>query len=61
MRAPFELGWSPSPASITPAFAISSLNFAMSEKTFSSGRMPASEVASAFTSSMNRIGMLSFY
>ena len=30
MRAPFELGWSPSPASITPAFTSSSLNFPIS-------------------------------
>ena len=31
MRAPFELGWSPSAASSTPAFTSSSLNFPISD------------------------------
>ena len=54
-RAPFELGWSPSPASITPAFTSSSLNFPISVRSFSSGRTPASESLSALTITMNRI------
>src|SRR5439155_7874739 len=54
-RAPFELGWSPSPASSTPAFASSSLNFPISVSSFVSGRTPASEFLSALTSTMNRI------
>ena len=37
-RAPFELGCSPSPASITPAFTSSSLNFPISARSFSSGK-----------------------
>ena len=36
-RAPFELGWSPSPASITPAFTSSSLNLPIAVSSFSSG------------------------
>src|SRR5712691_804037 len=56
-RAPFELAWSPSPASITPAFTSSSLNFPMSVRIFLSGRTPASEFLSALTSTMNRIAM----
>ena len=54
-RFAFEVGWSPSPATRTPAFASSSLNFVMSASSFSSGRAPASEFASAFTSTMTRI------
>src|SRR5687767_12633182 len=54
-RAPFELGWRPSPASITPAFASSSLYLPMSARIFRSGRTPASESLSAFTITMNRI------
>src|SRR5688572_9160037 len=54
-RAPFELGCNPSPASITPAFTSSSLNFPISARSFSSGRMPASEFLSALTMTMNRI------
>ena len=34
-RAPFELGWSPSPASITPAFTSSSLYFPISARSSS--------------------------
>src|SRR4029077_9933306 len=54
-RAPFELGRSPSPASITPAFTSSSLNFPISVRSFLSGRVPASEFLSALTRIMNRI------
>ena len=39
-RAPFELGWSPSAASITPAFTISSLNFPISSMSSWSGERP---------------------
>ncbi len=58
-RAPFELGWSPSPASITPAFTSSSLNFPISVRSFSLGMTPASESLSALTSTMNRIVIIS--
>src|SRR5439155_3515034 len=54
-RTPFELGWSPSPASITPAFTSSSLNLPMSVRIFLSGRAPASESLFALTITMNRI------
>src|SRR5262245_34683329 len=55
MRAPFELGWSPSAASITPAFAMSSLNAPIAATSSLLGRTPASERSPALTSSMNRI------
>src|SRR4051794_21990490 len=58
MRAPFELGCSPSPASMTPAFTISSLNFIIADMSFSSGITPASELLSAGTRTMNRIVVL---
>src|SRR5437870_6061837 len=48
-RAPFELGWSPSPASSTPAFTSSSLNFPISVRSCSLGITPASESLLAFT------------
>ena len=54
-RAPFELGWSPSPASIMPAFTSSSLNLPMSSRSFVSGRTPASDSFVALTITMNRI------
>src|SRR6266850_7778206 len=54
-RAPFELAWSPSPASITPAFTSFSLNFPISARRLSSGRTPASESLVALTITMNRI------
>src|SRR5262245_59108597 len=57
-RAPFELAWSPSPASRTPAFANSSLNFPISVSIFSSGRTPASVVVLALTITMNRMSCL---
>ena len=57
-RAPFELGCSPSPASITPAFTSSSLNLFISVRIFSLGSTPASVSLSALTSTMNRIACL---
>src|SRR5439155_21743900 len=54
-RAPFELGCSPSPASITPAFTSSSLYFPIAARSFSSGITPASESLLALTMIMNRI------
>src|SRR5438128_2610870 len=54
-RTPFDEGWSPSPASITPAFANSSLNLPMSVSSCSLGITPASELLSAFTITMNLI------
>src|SRR6266702_310401 len=54
-RLPFELGCSPSPASITPALTNSSLNFPIAAKTSLLGRTPASEFLSALTITMNRI------
>src|SRR5262245_16665220 len=42
-RLPFELGWSPSPASITPALTSSSLNLPISARSCSLGMTPASE------------------
>jgi hypothetical protein len=54
-RAPFELGWSPSPASRTPAFAISSLYFPIAATSSLLGRTPASEFLSALSRIMNRI------
>jgi len=54
-RAPFELGCSPSPASITPAFTSSSLNFPISVNSLSLGMTPASEFRVALTITMKRI------
>src|SRR5438094_1117703 len=59
-RAPFEVGWRPSPASMIPALASSSLYFPISVRSFSSGIRPASEFLSALTRIMNFIGMFSF-
>ena len=42
-RAPFELACNPSPASITPAFTISSLNRPISASISFVGRAPASD------------------
>src|SRR5882672_2099772 len=56
-RLPFELGWSPSPASITPAFTSSSLNFPISASSFCFGMTPASESFVALTITMHRIVM----
>src|SRR5215510_8275249 len=54
-RAPLELGCSPLPSSITPAFTISSLNFAMAESSSSEGILPASESLVALTITMKRM------
>ena len=54
-RAPFELGCSPSPASIMPALTSSSLYLPISVRICSSGITPASESLVAFTITMNRI------
>jgi len=54
-RAPLELGWSPSPASITPAFTNSSLNLPISVNSCAFGMTPASDSFVAFTMTMNRI------
>src|SRR6266404_3516034 len=55
MRAPFELGCRPSPASMTPAFTISSLNLPIAVSNSVLGMTPASLFLSAFTITMNRI------
>src|SRR5437870_5497827 len=55
MRAPFELAWSPSPASNTPAFTMSSLNLPIAAISSLLGRTPASEFLLALTCIMNRI------
>ena len=54
-RAPLELGCNPLPSSITPAFTISSLNFAMAESNSSEGILPASKSLVALTITMKRI------
>src|SRR5438132_4284500 len=54
-RAPLVLGWSPSPASITPAFTSSSLNLPISVSSCSLGITPASESLVALIKIMNRI------
>src|SRR5881409_3543196 len=56
-----ELACSPSPASITPAFSSSMLNFPISVRIFSSGRTPASESLLALTSTMTRIAFSSLF
>jgi hypothetical protein len=55
IRTPLELGCSPSAAKRTPALAISSLNFIMSEIIFSSGTPPVSDSGLALTIIMKRI------
>ena len=54
-RAPLELGCSPSPASIMPAFTSSSLKLPISVSSFWSGITPASESSVALTITMTRI------
>src|SRR6185369_2718365 len=54
-RLPFEVGCSPSPASITPAFTSSSLNFPIAVRSSRLGITPASLFLSALTITMNRI------
>src|SRR3979411_2966768 len=58
MRAPFDVGCRPSPASMTPAFTISSLNLPIAVSNSVLGITPASLFLSAFTITMNRIIML---
>jgi hypothetical protein len=60
-RAPLELGWSPSPASITPAFASSSLNFPISARSCWLGISPASESFVVLIRIMNRMAVFPFY
>src|SRR4030095_14562013 len=48
-RAPLELGCRPSPASMTPALASSSLYLPISSRSFVSGITPASESLVALT------------
>src|ERR1700730_14840985 len=55
MRAPFEVGCRPSPASMTPAFTISSLNLPIAVSNSVLGITPDSLFLSAFTITMNRI------
>src|SRR6267143_837146 len=57
MRVPLDDGCSPSPASITPAFTSSSLNFPISVSMRSSGITPASESLFALTITMNFIAV----
>src|SRR5213075_2863577 len=54
-RAPLELGWSPSPASITPAFTSSSLYFPIAVRSSVLGITPASLSLLALTITMNLI------
>src|SRR5829696_3697313 len=58
-RAAFDVGWRPSPASITPALTSSSLKLPMSVSSFSSGISPRSLLSSPGTSTMTRIGFSS--
>src|SRR5262249_37429247 len=58
IRLAFELGWSPPPASITPALTSSSLNLPISARSRSLGITPASESLFALISTMNRIVIL---
>src|SRR5262249_35469392 len=54
-RAPLELGWRPSPASMTPALTSSSLYLPIAARSSRLGSTPASDSLLAFTSTMNRI------
>src|ERR1700712_1396221 len=60
MRAPFEVGCRPSPASMTPALTISSLNLPIAVSSSVLGITPASLSLLAFTITMNRIVTLRF-
>src|SRR5260370_36789126 len=60
-RLPFELAWSPSPASSMPAFTSSSLNFPISARSFCFGKTPASESLLAFTITITRILVSPFW
>src|SRR5712664_211395 len=55
IRAPFDVGCRPSPASMTPAFTISSLNLPIAVSISVLGITPASVSLLAFTITMNRI------
>src|SRR6185312_2042999 len=55
MRAPFAVGCSPSPACITPALHISSLNLPMAVNNSVLGITPASVSLLPFTITMNRM------
>src|SRR5215472_3738622 len=54
-RLPLELAWSPSPASMMPAFTSSSLYFPIFSRISRLGRTPASDSLLAFTITMTRI------
>src|SRR3979409_1771009 len=58
IRAPFDVGCPAAPASMTPAFTISSLNLPIAVSNSVLGITPASLFLSAFTITMNRIIML---
>src|SRR6478609_4386399 len=60
MRLPLELGCSPSPASITPAFTSASLKFIISRKSRSLGILPDSESLLALTNTITFIVVLLF-
>src|SRR5437588_4201103 len=60
IRAPFDVGCRPSPASMTPAFTISSLNLPIAVSISVLGITPASVSLLAFTITMNRIVTLHF-
>src|SRR5262245_30801559 len=60
-RTPLELGCNPSPASITPAFASSSLNLPISVRSCLLGITPASESLLALIKTMNRIVFPPFF
>src|SRR5882672_12890746 len=60
IRAPFDVGCRPSPASMTPAFTISSLNLPIAVSISVLGITPASVSLLAFTITMNRIVTLRF-
>src|SRR5262249_29887103 len=53
IRAPFELGCNPSPATITPALFNSSLNLLIPARSSALGFLPASEFLLALTITMN--------
>src|ERR1700687_516952 len=55
IRAPFEVGCRPSPASRMPALTISSLNLPIAVSISVLGITPASVFSSPFTITMNRI------
>src|SRR5258708_26003635 len=60
IRDPFDVGCRPSPASMTAAFTISSLNLPIAVSISVLGITPASLLLSAFTITMNRIVTLRF-